>query len=181
MLVVRVVSPARMDRARLERMREGNYASPVNDEILASVAEAGRPVAAIVFDADSPDWGFTDDLTEEEVGELGYHMIRSQLNLYRRAARAGVRVVVGVGFGPREVDGYTRGGDRMVEELERTLQDRSAADSSASQLDLWLIDHLTLWTTASLDEFLDHRVAEVIGSADRGRRKLERLLAALPA
>ena len=161
-------------------MRVGNYASPINDEILAAVAAAEEPVSAIVFDAASRDWGFAEDLDDSEVEELGYHMVRSQLNLYRRAARAGVRVVVGVGFGPREVDGYTRGGDRVVEELERTVQDRNESDSSGSRLDLWLIDHLTLWTTTDLDDFLEHRAAEVIATAERGRRKLQKLLDALP-
>ena len=176
-LVARAIKPSRLDRDRHDRMRKGDYSSPINVELLAAIAGSDRPVDAVIFDNDN-NWGFDEGLDDEELAELGYHMTRSQLALYRNAARSGVRVVVGVGFGSREVDGYTRGGERVVEELERAQQSAAPSESS-SQLDLWLIDHLTLWTTAPLEEFLDDRLPEVLHKADRSRRQLERLLQAL--
>jgi hypothetical protein len=166
--------PVRLDRARLERMRAGNYASPVNDDLLALLQR--DPVSAILFDGGSPHWGFTADLSDEEVSELGFHMLRSQLRLFRDAARRGVHVAVGVGLGTREVYGYLHGAERLQWELERRVA-KGETDAALARLDLWLLDRMTLWTALGADAFLEERLAEVLVGAERRRKRLDSLLA----
>jgi hypothetical protein len=166
--------PVRLDRARLERMRAGNYASAVNDDLLEFLKR--EPVSAILFDGGSPDWGFTADLSDDEVSELGFHMLRSQLRLFRDAARCGVHVVVGVGLGAREVYGYLHGAERLQWELESRVA-KGEADAALARLDLWLLDRMTLWTALGADAFLDERLAEVLVGAVRRRKRLDTLLA----
>jgi hypothetical protein len=167
----------RLGPQRLERLRGGDYESSVNRKLLDAVDHADQPIHIIIFKAGGAgdgSWGFADELSDTEAIEMGYHLIKSQLRLYLEAADRGVFTVVGVEFGKRELAGYERGTDRLAEELERDISE--GADSSVGRFNLWLIDHIGLWSSLALDEFLLERAGEATASAERHRRQIERLL-----
>jgi hypothetical protein len=171
----------RLGRPRLDALRAGDYESPINDKLLVALDHVERPVHVIVFRAGGVTgqaWAFEDSLTDEECVELGYFLIRSQLQLYVEAARRGVLTVIGVEFGPRELAAYERGTDRLADQLEREIAE--GADSSIGRFNLWLIDHIGLWTPLPLEQFLAERAPEAAATAERHQRQIRRLLDELP-
>jgi hypothetical protein len=165
-------------RARLEALRGGDFSSPINDRLLAAVDGSSDPIHLIILKAGGADgghWRFETGLDEQTTSELGYYLIRSQLRLYREAAKRGVFNVIGVEFGSTELDAYGRGTDRLASELEREIA--GATDSAIARFDLWLIDHVGLWSGASLQSFLRDNAADATAVGERHRRQIVRLLA----
>jgi len=183
--VIAIGTPSRrgvLDRNRLERMRRGELKSRANDFLIAALAARTTPVHAIVFRAGAEGGGhneIAEDISDEEVIEYGRWMVAQQLDLYERAARHGVRVLVGIEFGQREVMGYDKGSARLAEELEFMLADPQAytpAELAEARLRLWLVDHLATWTGTSLEPFLDEKLPAALVAAERSGRALQRLL-----
>jgi hypothetical protein len=172
----------RLGRDRLAKLRAGDYESEINRRLLAAVDRAGHAIHVLIFDAGGAEggsWGFDEGLDTAEIEELGYHLIKSQLRLYLEAAKRGVLTVVGVRFGERELSGYERGTDRLAAELEREIAE--GEDSRIGRFNLWLIDHIGLWSSQPLDSFLRERAAETTATAERHRRQILRLLEDLDA
>ena len=171
----------RLGRERLLRLREGQFGSEINKKLLDAVDHADHPIHLIIFKAGGAgtgNWGFAEDLSDEDAVELGYFLIRSQLRLYLEAARRGVFTVVGVEFGDRELAAYDRGTDKLAAELEREISD--GADSTVGRFNLWLIDHIGLWSSLLLEDFLDQRAPEATATAERHQRQIQRLLDEMP-
>ena len=55
------------------------------------------------------------------------------------------------------------------------------ADSSVGRFNLWLIDHIGLWSSLLLEDFLEQRAPEATATAERHQRQIQRLLDEMPA
>ena len=183
--IVAIGTPSRrgiLDRSRLDRIRGGEFKSRANDFLIAALAARATPVHAIVFRAGAEGGGhheIASDISDEEISEHGRWMVAQQLALYERAARHGVRVLVGIEFGQREVMGYDKGSAQLAEELELVLadpQDHTPAELAAARLRLWLVDHLAMWTGTALEPFLQDKLPAALVAAERSGKVLQRLL-----
>ncbi len=170
----------RFSRRWLERLRAGEASgNRVNPEILAEIDRRGPDaVHAVIFQARTPREirSFDPDITDDEVVEFGYHMLRQQLSMFRRTIPMGVRVVAGVEFGPRELYGYDRGAARLADELEARVLEGDPAIRDDAQLDLWILERVVRWSNLSVDEYVARRLPEMLGSSQRKRRQLLDLL-----
>lgn len=190
-LVARPTHRSTLDRKRLDALRSGDFSSRLNDAIFHELAKrsanADVQYDAILFEAGGGQgkrWGFAPDISEDEIVEFGELMIRSQLRMFEQVAEQGVAVLAGVEFGEREVLAYDRGSRRLAERLEQTVAEHAerGADPdkeeevARARLQLWLLDHFAIWSDASADDFIEHRLPETLVSSERIRRKLNRML-----
>ena len=179
-LVVTPTRHLRVDRERMDRLTAGDESSAVDDAIVEHASRASEPVDVVLFRAchGNPDhsWGFDPDLLEEATDEVGYAMVRSQLSLYRRLMEAGIFALVGVEFGTREVEAFTRATDRLSDELQQVPE---GPDAARARVDCWLLDHLALWTSHDLEIVVDERLPKILDMLERRAPELERLRADL--
>lgn len=186
-----VVTPTRrlrVDRERLEAFREHGYpSSDVDRELLALVRATGSDSQLVVMRARDPEgegsWGFEDDLTEDETHELGEHLVRDQLPMYRRMIAAGVFAILHVDFGLREVDAYQRGIRRVLEELEAgSIPELAHAEDAVAQLqaDRWILHNLTFFFELSFDDVLDTVLRRQLPLLEERVPHLRQLAALLP-
>jgi hypothetical protein len=165
-----------LGRDRLARLREGNPSSEVDRSMVEICASWTPSVDAVVFVANAGagrQWRFDDDLDASEVAELGEAMVEGQLSLYRGLVHAGIFSLTGIALREREHEAFARGTDRVAARIERDLPDASPEQAPVLRLDLWLLDHLALWTTASRDRFFAGRLPETLSLIARRRRQLE--------
>jgi hypothetical protein len=180
-LVARPMVEIRLDSERLAGMRRGDFVSRVDLEILQALTERDQEVALVVFDAQSPEgdgrWGFDPELDDEERMELGHHLLRSQLTLYRRLLEMNVGGLVGVGFGTIALAVFQRSAVRIVTELSRELESASPQRAAQIEIDLWLVEHAATWTGLTLEEYFATKLNDEIVSRERKRPEIETLLA----
>jgi hypothetical protein len=181
-LVLEPTTPLVSGRERLTRLQGADLTSSVDDAVVEAVRGAGPEMAAVVFRADpgsGAGWRFDPTLPEPEALKLGALMMRSHLHLYRRLVEERVAAFFGV-----ELDGRTHrcllhGADVVARACEATIAADSGPERARARLELWLLDHLALWTTTRLEEFLHNRLPEALRLLDRRRRELESLRARL--
>jgi hypothetical protein len=168
-LVVTPLEMVRVGKARLARIRDGDADSPVDEEIVRGLTSSGRTADALVLRSwgGSPErsWGFADELDEHEVRELGYAMMRGQLALFRRVLALGVRALVSTDLTAREFDAFRVGGLRLARELQGGVA--AGARGSTDEIDLWILDHFSLWTTRPFDEFVLQGLPPLFTLVDR--------------
>lgn len=181
-LLARPEVEIRLDAERLERMRKGDFASLVDLEILRTVAARGNEVSIVVFDArdaeSKSNWKFDPELDDEQRMDFGFHLLRSQISLYRELVRLGASGLVGVGFGSFELAAFQRGTVRVVTALSEELESAEPARAAQIDVDLWLIEHAATWTGLPLAEYIKGKLAEEIVERERKRPEIDRLLEA---
>lgn len=172
-------------RERLERIRAGDRGSTLDDQIVETVTSWPDPIDVVLFCACHGDpersWGFSPELDEEETAQLGFEMVRTQLALYRRLVQQGVFALVGTEMGEREYEAFRKGAERLAEELEARIRDADEGEAADARLELWLLDHLALWTPHKLDDVLADDLPKVLTVLDRRKQQLESLREALPS
>jgi len=178
--IILVVPTERMelDVDRLGRVQSGDEYSRVDMTIVETIRGWNEPVDAVVFDASAdPDrtWRFSEDLDEDQERALGYAMVKAQLALYRGLVDAGVYSLTGIGLPEKEYNSFRRGTERLSEEIELALASASPAEATVLRLDLWLLDHLALWTTLSRERFFAARLPELLALVERRKRQLARM------
>ncbi len=162
-LVLTPTEHARVGRERLEQLRESHAGAELDREIAEALQAHDHVDALVVFRGKDPEgggsWGFEDDLTDEEVLELGYHLVLDQLPTYRRLVRAGVFALIHVEWGTREKEAYRKGTERVLEELE----DESVAEveSDPETIDRLRADRFIL---RNLTHFHDQPLDAVVRS-----------------
>lgn len=181
-LITEPTGPIHVDRPRLARIRSGDGTNEV-DEAMVRVAESRPDIDAIVFrahrGAGERCWGYSPELSDDEVDVLGEAMVRLQMDLYRKLANRDVFALAGTEFGEREYQSFRRGTERVAAELERAIRDADDAAAAQHRFDLWLLDHFAMWVTADLDEFLVGGLPRLLEKVERRRRQLEEMRAAL--
>jgi hypothetical protein len=174
-LVVTPTEKIRFGRERLARLREGDRSRDLDDVVLERIRAHDGPLDAVLlraWDGAEASWGFDEDLDHDELMALGYHQVRAQLKLCRRALVLGTVAVVNTDLNPRDFDALLEGWRRFSralrkkEELERDVKEDA---------DLFLLDHFTLWTTRPMDEFRDQGLQAVFDLAQRFRGRLDSL------
>ena len=160
-LVLTPTEHARVGRERLEQLRKGHPGGTLDREITSALRAHDHEDALVVFRGKDPEgagsWGFAEDLTDEEVLELGYHLVLDQLPAYRRLVRAGVFALIHVEWGAREKEAYRKGTERMLEELDDESVPEVASDPetiSRLRADRYILRNLTHFHDQPLDAVL---------------------------
>ena len=178
-LVVAPEQHIRLGRDRLVRLREFQGMSDVDRMILAA-ADTAPPDIMILRgknDDGTGSWAFDGMLTTSECQELGYLLVRSQLPLWRALAKRGVYLFVKVEWGPHEIDAYLHGAQRVLDALDRKLEEE---ESALAVLDRWMIRNLSHWLLATFEDCRESFLPSVVKRSAARRAKLEKLLAAVP-
>lgn len=179
-LVVSAAEKLRIGRARLERIREGDKSSPVDDEILRRLAAWPRPVDAVLLrswaGSDERSWGFDPTLEVDELRELGYAMMRGQLALYRRLLVHRVFALVSTDLTARDFDALVHGAFCLSAELTDKISSNDEG-CEVDRIDRWILDHFALWTTRPFDEFVVQGVPRLFTLIERHTDELVALSA----
>jgi len=174
-----------IDRDRLQSYRARGNASELDLEITREVAAWPRKVDVVLFRAmhqhpEAARWSFAYELTSEELDELGVGMVRSHVHLFRALAKLGVLAFAGIEFGEREFSALRRGTERVTAELERSVGRDRQSPSALDRLDLWLLDHLALWSTHPLKQFVSDDLPGLLALMDRRTLHVRRMLEKIP-
>ena len=174
-LIVTPTRKLRVGRKRLDRYREGDRTSPLDDLVVERIEAHEGPVDAVLlrsYDSPGASWGLDEDLDADEIAALGYHLVRGQLKLCRQAIALGTTAVISTDLTPRDFDALLDGWRRLGRELRKKGElERNVKEDA----DLFLIDHFTLWTTRPLEEFRDQALSSVFDLAQRYRGRLQAL------
>lgn len=178
-----VVTPAqkiRVGRSRLTQPSTPGKASEVDAEVVRQLGAWPAPVDVVLLRSwggdEAHSWGFAEDLTPEEVDALGYALMRDQLAFFRDIIRLGVFGIVSTDLTAVEFDAMRRATTRLSRELGgRAKAGTATADD---ELDRWILEHLSLWTTRPFDEFVLQGLPELFALVDRHRGRLADLSAA---
>jgi hypothetical protein len=176
-LVVTPNERVRVGRARLELPPGGP--SAIDAEIVRRIGEEPDRFGVVLLRSwggdESRSWAFDPDLTEDEAEALGYVLVRDQLAFFRDVIPLGVFALVSTDLTAREFDATRRGSARLARELAGRA--KSGSSSATDEVDRWILDHLSLWTTRPFDEFVHQGLPELFGLVDRHRGRLSDLVA----
>ena len=177
-----VVTPAerlRVGRARIDATKAGDRGSDVDDEIVQQVATWPEKVDVVLLrswgGSEERSWGFEPTLSDAEVDELGYQLMRDQLAFFRRIIALGTYAIAATDLSAREFDAMVRGTMRLTRELTARIGAGTADDADA--LDRWILDHFSLWTTRHFDEFVLQGLPALFALVDRHASRLADLTA----
>ena len=182
-LVVTPTERIRVGHVRLDATRAGDRGSLVDDEIVRQVAAWPRKVDVVLLrswgGSEDRSWGFDPSLADDEVDELGYQMMRDQLAFFRRIIALGTYALAATDLSAREFDAMLRGTLRLTREL--TARITAGASDGTDEVDRWILDHFSLWTTRPYDEFVIQTLPSLFALVDRHAQKLADLKAKLGA
>ncbi|MBW2278876.1 MAG: hypothetical protein JRF63_15390 [Deltaproteobacteria bacterium] len=188
--LVLMVTPdqnVRVDRARLEELRDIGAQGSIDKEIVWEVERHKGEVAALMLRCRDEDgqvsWGFTDDLSDEECQELGYLLVKSQVTTYRSLVENGVQGHFVVELGERETRALNTGKMRRVGELGQILQRLDSDDPRAMvpMFQTWLLQNFMYRLHLTADETLETFLPRSLPILEGGRRLVKRMLDGLPA
>lgn len=180
-----VVTPAqkiRVGRGRLGATVPSGRASEVDSEIVSRLRAWPHAVDVLLLRSWGGDegrsWGFEADLADAEIDAVGYAIMRDQLAFFRDAIRLGVYGIVSTDLTAVEFDAMRRATTRLSRELG--LRAKSGTATVDDEVDRWILEHLSLWTTRPFDEFVLQGLPELFALVDRHRGRLADLSAARP-
>jgi len=181
-----VVTPAerlRVGRSRIDATKAGDRGSEVDDEIVEKVSTWPEKIDVVLLrswgGSEERSWGFEPTLSDAEVDELGYQLMRDQLAFFRRIIALGTYAIAATDLSAREFDAMVRGTMRLTRELSARIGAGAASDADA--LDRWILDHFSLWTTRPFDEFVLQGLPSLFTLVDRHAHKLADLTARISA
>lgn len=181
-----VVTPAerlRVGRARIDATKAGDRGSDVDDAIVQQVSKWPHEVDVVLLrswgGSDDRSWGFDPALSDDEVDELGYQLMRDQLAFFRRIIALGTYAIAATDLSTREFDAMVRGTMRLGREI--TARIGAGTADEADRLDRWILDHFSLWTTRPFDEFVLQALPSLFTLVDRHSQKLADLTARITA
>jgi hypothetical protein len=181
-----VVTPAerlRVGRTRIDSTNAGDRGSAVDDEIVAKVSTWPEHIDVVLLRSwggtEDRSWGFDPALSDDEVDELGYQLMRDQLAFFRRIIALGTYAIAATDLSAREFDAMVRGTMRLGRELSARVGAGAASDADA--LDRWILDHFSLWTTRPFHEFVLQGLPSLFTLVDRHAQKLADLTAKISA
>lgn len=179
-LVVTPTARIRVGRSRLTAPVAGGKVSGVDAEVVHRLGEWPKPVDVVLLRSwggdESRSWGFDPDLRPDEVDALAYAIMRDQLAFFRDVIGLGVFALVATDLSAREFDAMLRATTRLSRELGGRAKSGSA--TSDDEVDRWILEHLSLWTTRPYDEFVLQGLPELFALVDRHRGRLADLSAA---
>lgn len=178
-----VVTPAqkiRVGRSRLTAPTVEGKPSDVDSEIVRQLGAWPQRVDVVLLRSWGGDeghsWGFAADLEPDEVDAVGYALMRDQLAFFRDVIRLGVFGIVSTDLTAVEFDAMRRATTRLSRELASRA--KAGIATADDELDRWILEHLSLWTTRPFDEFVLQGLPELFGLVDRHRGRLADLSAA---
>jgi hypothetical protein len=182
-IVVTPTERIRVGRARLDATQAGTRGSTVDDEIVRVVAGWPHKVDVVLLrswgGSEDRSWGFEPGLADAEVDELGYQMMRDQLAFFRRIIALGTYALAATDLSAREFDAMLRGTLRLTRELGARIA--AGGSDGTDEVDRWILDHFSLWTTRPYDEFVIQTLPSLFSLVDRHADKLDDLRTKLAA
>jgi hypothetical protein len=179
-LVVTPTARIRVGRGRLTAPLDGGRVSGVDTAIVERVGQWPRPVDVVLLRSwggdESRSWGFDPELGPDDVDALGYAIMRDQLAFFRDVIPKGVFALVATDLSAREFDAMLRATTRLSRELGGRA--KSGTATAEDEVDRWILQHLSLWTTRPYDEFVLQGLPELFMLVDRHRGRLADLSAA---
>jgi len=179
-LVVTPSAKIRVGRSRLQADTTPGKASMLDGEIVARLASASSAPEVVLLRSWGGDvdrsWGFDADLTAAEVDAVGYAIMRDQLAFFRDMIPLGVFALVSTDLSAVEFDAMCRATTRLTRELGSRA--RSGTADADDDIDRWILEHLSLWTTRPFDEFVLQALPAMYILIDRHRGRLADLSAA---
>lgn len=176
-LVVTPCERVRVGRSRLDPSLGGP--SAIDAEIVRRVGLAPNRFGVVLLRSwggdESRSWGFDPELSDDEAEALGYVLVRDQLAFFRDVIPLGVFAMVSTDLSAREFDATRRGSARLSRELAGRA--KSGSSTATDEVDRWILEHLSLWTTRPFDEFVHQGLPELFGLVDRHRGRLTDLVA----
>lgn len=176
-LVVTPSAKLRVGRDRLQADAAPGKASVLDGEIVARVAASSSAPEVVLLrswgGAEERSWGFDAGLTAAEVDELGYAIMRDQLAFFRDVIPLGVFAVVATDLTAVEFDAMRHATTRLTRELGGRA--RSGTADADDDIDRWILEHLSLWTTRPFDEFVLQALPALFTLIDRHRARLSAL------
>lgn len=173
-------------RERLAELRRPvQRPSPVDDAIVAA-GRAAREMGLFVWRSRGEragSWTFAAEFSTDELSEVGYHMARSHIPLYRRLVAAGCLLILHVDLGFREAEAMKEGSARLRDEIERGGSSGSTSRfqaGSVRQLDLWMLRHLTMFLASSFETVMGGTLPSMWSVVDRRAAATRSLVEALP-
>jgi hypothetical protein len=179
-LVVTPTARIRVGRGRLAHPTDVGKVSSVDAAIVRRIGEWPHKVDIVLLRSwggdESRSWGFEPDLTPDEVDALGYSIMRDQLAFFRDIIPMGVFALVATDLTAREFDAMLRATTKISRELGGRAKSGTATPDD--EVDRWIVEHLSLWTTRPYDEFVLQGLPELFLLTDRHRGRLADLSAA---
>ncbi|MCP4601153.1 MAG: hypothetical protein GY847_11620 [Proteobacteria bacterium] len=179
-------SPLRITRQRLQRLRDDRHESHVDKVFMHEIITRAGRINAFVLRAKSADgegsWEFADDLTDDEVQELAYLIVYSNLPIYRTFAANEVCGHFITGLKHREFIALVEGRNRVVSELEQELTQCENDDHQVTKLrlDIWLLKNFVYFLSfRSIDTKLDTFLSRSLSVLPGNLKSLKRLLDAV--
>lgn len=187
-LVVTPTQPIEAGREKLETLRGSLATSNVDMEIVEHLRGKGfGAYEAFVFRGRAEDgngsWQFARDLDESEANEMAYLMFRSQLELNRLCAAAGMFDNLYVEFGGAELEAFSRATARMANEIREQSPNYVRGESPEdrlARLDLWLVERHAFYSAMPLEVLLERILPPRLSRLDGRRSELRSMLEGLP-
>lgn len=167
-----VVGLERLQQLR-GRIEQGRVDEVIQAELLAH-ANADVFILRGRNDDGTGSWTIDPGLDDESARELGYLLIRSQLLTYRALVHHGVLGHFHTDWGGRECNVLANGMEQLAGELRRSNPKEPPPEV---ELDIWILEHLTFFLFAPLDEVLTTFLPRVLPQLEHRRERLRRLLA----
>ncbi len=180
-LVVAATVPVILDREKLLALRQDTAAGPIDRMILQKVRTSDR-FDLIIFRGRSEGtgcWTFSPDLTPAEQDELGYLLTKSQVQTYRRFLAAGLLAIIHVEFDTNVIDAFRSGTDRLLGELELSLNG-GTAPSRIAAADRWSLRHLTFYFGLSFERAVQSALPGRLRLLGPGVARMRELVESLP-
>lgn len=143
---------------RIATLRSDGSPGPIDREVLRQIRmRRGRvSVLALRGAAGGGSYRFDPALDAAQVRDLGYLLVKSQLQTYRRLLAAGVLVHFHVDWGGVETDAFRAGSAWLVDELTAQTTNGTLSDGRLAlcKLDCWMLRHLQFYLTLGLERTL---------------------------
>ena len=161
----------------LKRLSAQEGMSQMDRDIAQAVKQRAGRVHAMLFRGKASggegSWDFDSLLDDETSGELGYHLVRTQLGTYRRLLAAGVLLNVHCDFSTRIAHPMQRGAERLVAELE-------ANPGVVAAVDRWILQHLTFFFSLSAEKVLSTILPDKLPMFEQRLPHIRDMVATLP-
>lgn len=174
--------PVVFRREDLARMSSVFEPSPRDEEIITALRQRRRPADVFVFQSQALDggpgcWYFEDGLSEAEVDELGFHIVRAHRFVYRGLVDAGINMAIGAAKGYRELAALRTGTERLARELAAELEHCAGDDRMVCEADLFLVRHLMVFTSLDLPVLLRGLIPDKLPLCERRAPRFRELRA----
>jgi hypothetical protein len=165
-----------IDRAMIDARRHATGMSKADASIFAALNR--HPYDVLVFQGGDGEGGtrfeLSQDITAARLADAGSVLVRGQLGVYRGLARYGAIVLVNAEMGEREIEAFRDGTGMVIDQIEAKLP--SAPNPRELNLDLWLLRHMAIYSSLSLESVLTQLLPNQLPMLETRASRIQKLL-----